>query len=91
MSFINPITDFEIALDKLEPNIAKAIREQVPTQLEFEDYWRKMLRYIQRQIEMDTSLDITPFQKTFLVTLLTNCGDNATINGDEYKEIKSDC
>ena len=70
MSFINPITDFEIALDKLEPNIAKAIRDQVPTQLEFEDYWRKMLRYIQRQIEMDTSLDITPFQKTFLVTFV---------------------
>lgn len=87
MSFINPITDFEIALETLEPNIAKAIRDQVPTQIEFEDYWRKMLRYIQRQIEMDTSLDITPFQKTFLVTLLTNCGDNATINGDEYKEV----
>ena len=31
MSFINQITDFEIALETLEPNIAKAIRKQVPT------------------------------------------------------------
>ena len=58
MSFINPITDFEIALDKLEPNIAKAIRDQVPTQLKFEDYWRKMLRYIQRQIENHDKTDL---------------------------------
>ena len=87
MSFINPITDFSIALKDLDQNVAQTIRNQVSTQTNFEDYWYKTIMHIQNEIERGTNLDITPFQKNFLLTLLTNCADNATQNGNEYKEI----
>ncbi len=88
MSFINPITDFDIAMGQQEPKVAQAIFEQAGVDQEtFESYWRHTIQHIQKQIEQDTLLDITPFQKDFLLTLLTNCADNALWDGDEYAQL----
>lgn len=46
-----------------------------------------MLSHLKKQIESSDDLDITDFQQEFLLTLLTNCQDNALLNGDEYKLI----
>ena len=91
MSFINPITDFNLALVTLnqqEPKVAQAILQQVDNQSAFENYWRDTIHHIQGEIEKDTSLDLTPFQKDFLLTLLTNCADNAMSDGNEYDELE---
>lgn len=80
MSFINPITDFTLALVTLnqqEPKVAQAFSQQVGNQSAFENYWRDTIHHIQEEIEKDASLDLTTFQKDFLLTLLTNCADNA--------------
>ena len=91
MSFINPIADFNLALVTLnqqEPKVTQAILQQVSDQSTFENYWRDTIHHIQEEIEKDTSLDLTPFQKDFLLTLLTNCADNAFSNGNEYSELE---
>ena len=87
MSFINPITDFNLALNDQSPEVVEATLAQVDSQSSFKDYWENMIDHIQKQIQDDTSLDITPLQKNFLLTLLTNCADNATNEGREYEEL----
>ena len=87
MSFINPITDFNFALNDQGPEIVEATLAQIGNQSNFEDYWENMIGHIQEQIHNDTSLDITPLQKDFLLTLLTNCADNAVNEGREYEEL----
>ena len=87
MSFINPITDFDLALSASSPKIADEIRQQLTDQESFSTYWHNMLSHLKKQIESSNDLDITDFQQEFLLTLLTNCQDNALLNGDEYKSI----
>ena len=87
MSFINPITDFNIALNDQGPEAVEVTLAQVDSQSSFKNYWGNMIDHIQKQIQDDTSLDITPLQKSFLLTLLTNCLDNAILDGNEYKEL----
>lgn len=87
MSFINPITDFDLALSASSPKIADEIRQQLTDQESFSTYWHNMLSHLKKQIESSDALDITDFQQEFLLTLLTNCQDNALLDGDEYKSI----
>ena len=87
MSFINPITDFNFALNDQGPEFVEATLARIGNQSNFEDYWKDMIDHIQKQIQDDTSLDITPLQKDFLLTLLTNCADNAVNEGREYEEL----
>lgn len=88
MSFINPITDFDFALSASSPKVADGIRDQIPDQESFSAYWHNMLTHLKKQIESSDDLDITDFQQEFLLTLLTNCQDNALLDGDEYKMIQ---
>ena len=54
MSFINPITDFDIAMGQQEPKVAQAIFEQAGVDQEtFESYWRHTIQHIQKQIEQE--------------------------------------
>lgn len=88
MSYINPITDFSITLNQLpDQSVAHGIRAQIQNQLDFESYWTSMLDHIISEVENCQSLDLTMFQREFLLTLLQNTRDNAIENGDEYKEI----
>ena len=87
MSYINPIIDFNLALSACSPKIANGIRQQLTDQESFSNYWHNMLSHLKKQIESSDDLDITDFQQEFLLTLLTNCQNNALLVGDEYKSI----